>query len=86
MTIASPLRFSERFLRIAGLAPCFERGIMSRTKNKQPNEKDLGKTQFLSNFILELALIEYNFIKYSPSELAASALFVAMKFTHQDIK
>jgi len=37
--------------------------------------------QIYTNFIMELALIEYRMIKYKPSELAAAAVYLALKFS-----
>jgi len=35
----------------------------------------------LSRYLLELALVNYKFLKYSPSNLASSALYLSLKMT-----
>ena len=35
----------------------------------------------LSRYLLELALVNYKLLKYSPSNLASSALYLSLKMT-----
>jgi len=58
LTVPSPLRFAERFIKVAG------------------GDKLL---QFTTEFLLELTLQKYQFLKYLPSTVAASALYLAQK-------
>ena len=37
------------------------------------------KTYMMARYLIELALIEYGLIKYPPSHLAASAIYLAAK-------
>lgn len=37
-----------------------------------------------ARYLIELPLIEYRMLKYSPSNLAASALFLAQKIMHRE--
>ena len=38
-----------------------------------------NKTYMLARYLLELALIDYNVIKYSPSNIACASLYLASK-------
>ena len=37
------------------------------------------KTYMMARYLIELALVEYGLMKYSPSHLAASAIYLAAK-------
>ena len=37
------------------------------------------KTYMMARYLIELALIEYGFLKYTPSNTAASAIYLAAK-------
>jgi len=58
VTIPSPLRFAERYIKVAG------------------GDELLQHT---TEFFLELTLQKYQFLKYLPSVIAASALYLAQK-------
>ena len=43
------------------------------------------KVYYLGRYLLELALVDYKFIKYSASNIAASSIYLAMKiFSKKD--
>ncbi len=60
LTVASSLRFLERYARIF---------------NYTENDKEF----WLSRYLLELSMLDYKFVKYSPSNLACSAIYLTNK-------
>lgn len=60
ITTTSPLRFLDRYARIAEFT------------NMQ---------YFFARYFLELALIDYNMMKFTPSNLACSAMYLVQKLT-----
>lgn len=68
LTVPTAFRFGERFIKVA----------LSGT------DPQLHETRtHLANFLMELTLQEYSFLKYMPSMVAASAIYLAMKMTGQ---
>lgn len=80
LLVATPFRFCERFLRIAGVGAQRERGPNQRTR-----DNIISKTQFFTQFILELCLTETGMLEFPPSKLAASAVFLALKITRMNV-
>lgn len=65
--VVSPLLLFNRFYFIA-----------SQSKEELKHSR-MSQIYYLSNFILELCLLEYSMLKYSPSILASAALFVSRR-------
>uniref|UniRef100_A0A6A7G4W4 Cyclin B1 n=1 Tax=Hirondellea gigas TaxID=1518452 RepID=A0A6A7G4W4_9CRUS len=76
LLVATPFRFCERFLRVAGVGAQRDKGPNQRTR-----DNIVSKTQFYAQFILELCLTETGMLEFKPSKLAASAVFLALKIT-----
>ena len=62
-TFTSPLRFLERYARVAG----FDDKLFNHCR-----------------YLLELALVEYKMLKYIPSTLACSAIYLINKMRKKE--
>lgn len=65
--IVSPLLIFNRLFFIASMS------------KEELKSNEMNQIYHFSNFIMELCLLEYAMLKYSPSVIAASALFVSRK-------
>ena len=63
ITTTSPLRFLDRYSKIAGLSQ---------------------KEYHFAKYFLELALINYNMMKFIPSTLACASIFLVQKLMRKD--
>ncbi|XP_010925928.1 cyclin-A1-4 isoform X1 [Elaeis guineensis] len=71
------------FEMTAPTAKCFLRRFVRAAQGCE--EVPLLQLEFLANYVAELSLLEYNMLCYSPSLIAASAIFLA-KFILQPMK
>lgn len=53
--------------------------FITANSKEELKSHEMNQIYHLSNFIMELCLLEYTMLKYSPSIIAASALFVSRK-------
>jgi len=65
LTTPNAFVFLKRFAKIAGI--------------QTPTKTGGNKTELLANFLVELTLQEYKMLKYLPSTIAASAVYLALK-------
>ncbi|XP_010915931.1 cyclin-A1-4 [Elaeis guineensis] len=72
-----------KFEMTAPTAKCFLRRFVRAAQGC--DEVPLLQLEFLANYVAELSLLEYNMLCYSPSLIAASAIFLA-KFILQPTK
>ncbi|XP_017701045.2 cyclin-A1-3 isoform X2 [Phoenix dactylifera] len=72
-----------KFEMTAPTAKCFLRRFVRAAQGC--DEVPLLQLEFLANYVAELSLLEYNMLCYSPSLIAASAIFLA-KFILQPMK
>lgn len=83
LTVPSPLRFAEYFLQLVGYRNEEAKQLTELAASEGKESMGLEDLKWWTLYPLELSLMRYQFINYTPSKMAASALQLALRITGQ---
>lgn len=72
VTVPSCYRFLERFARLSNLE-------IAHLANAQGSGSTGLRTFMFARYLTELALVDYNMLRYTPRQVAAAAIYIALR-------
>ena len=72
VTVPSCYRFLERFARLSNLE-------IAHFANAQGNGSTGLRTFMFARYLTELALVDYNMLRYTPRQVAAASIYIALR-------
>lgn len=83
LTVPTTKTFLRRFWRAASAAVAHAQPQRPLAPGAKPGHAAHNKLEFLASYLAELTLLEYGFLKFRPSQIAAAAVFLAIYTLHK---